>query len=139
MTLKYSILIFLLAGLVACDQQQFSTDQEKFEAYLKIKRISLDDETRVERQRTEYLRRAAMANAIYETDRLDRAQIDAELEEFRKELIISDIKPRKSRNFIDMLSGPASSVCSIPYLAPSLPSAQRNSFPSSAQSQEKPA
>lgn len=89
MKLKYLILIILVTGLAACDKQQFSTDQETFEAYLKTKRIPLEDETRVERQRAEYLRRAALANAIYKSDQLDRAQIDAELEEFRKELIIS--------------------------------------------------
>lgn len=75
--------------LIACSQPEFATDQDKFEAFLKTKRIALDDETQVARVRAEYERRAALANAIYSGDLLDRATLDAEVEEFRKELLIS--------------------------------------------------
>lgn len=64
-------------------------DQQEFEAFLKLKRIPMNDETRVERMRDEYVRRQALAGAIANTDVLDSVQVEAELEEFRKELLIS--------------------------------------------------
>jgi peptidyl-prolyl cis-trans isomerase C len=86
---KISVLIFGLIVLSACDQSSTSSDQEKFEAFLKLKRISSEDKTRVERIRAEYDRRAALAKAISSTDLLDVAEVEAELEEVRKELLIS--------------------------------------------------
>lgn len=77
----------LLLG--ACNSDSPSSDQASFEAYLKSKRVSLEDTARVDRLRAEYNRRAALATAIYDSGQLDKVQIDAELEEFRKELLIS--------------------------------------------------
>jgi len=87
--MKKTILFTALLALTACSQQEFGTDQEKFEAYLKTKRVSLDDKVRTERFRAEFERRGALANSIYESGKLDKALVDAELEEFRKELLIS--------------------------------------------------
>jgi len=76
--------------LSACSEVEFETDnKEKFEAFLNIKRVPLNDTARYERMRNEYEKRAALANAIYDTDHLDKSLIDAEIEEFRKELLIS--------------------------------------------------
>lgn len=86
---KKTIFLASLITLAACNQNSPSSDQASFEAYLKTKRVSLDDTARVERLREEYGRRASLATAIYNSDKLDTALIDAELEEFRKELLIS--------------------------------------------------
>jgi len=85
------LIISTLALLSACGNKADapSSDQASFEAFLKTKRISLEDTARVDRIRVEYDRRAALATAIYESDKLDKAIVDAELEEFRKELLIS--------------------------------------------------
>jgi len=86
-------LILLICTLVlvsACSQQEFtSNDQQKFDAFLKIKRIAANDTARVDRIREEYERRAALASAVYESGKLDKVSMDAEIEEFRKELLIS--------------------------------------------------
>ncbi|MBL4672211.1 MAG: peptidylprolyl isomerase [Arenicella sp.] len=89
--MKYISVITLVASVLisSCNQQQSSTDKEEFEAYLKLKRVSLDDQTRYERLRVEYDRRAALAVATLNTELLDQVLIDAEIEEFRKELLIS--------------------------------------------------
>lgn len=86
---KKTLLLATLLTLSACNQNAPSSDQASFEAYLKTKRVSLDDTARVERLRAEYDRRASLATAIYESDKLDKTLVDAELEEFRKELLIS--------------------------------------------------
>lgn len=89
MKIKAVLITITLGLLTACNQNSPSSDQQSFEAFLKTKRISLEDTVRVERIRAEYDRRAALATAIYNSDKLDKALIDAELEEFRKELLIS--------------------------------------------------
>ena len=86
---KTLLLTATLLALGACGQQEFDTDQDKFEAYLKTKRVSVEDTTRAQRLRVEFERRGALANSIYDSGELDKALIDAELEEFRKELLIS--------------------------------------------------
>ena len=62
--------------------------QEEFNAYLKFKRIPEQDKDRVARARDEYINRAALVAAIEETEKLDAAQMQAELEEFRRQMII---------------------------------------------------
>lgn len=86
---KIFVLSTALLALAACNQQEFNTDQQKFEAYLETKRVSLQDVDRAERLRSEFERRGALANAIYDSGKLNKALVDAELEEFRKELLIS--------------------------------------------------
>lgn len=87
--MKKTLTIAAALTLAACNSDAPSTDQASFEAYLKTKRVSLEDKTRVERLRGEYERRGALSTAIYESGKLDKAMVDAELEEFKKELLIS--------------------------------------------------
>ncbi|WP_189398885.1 peptidylprolyl isomerase [Arenicella chitinivorans] len=89
MRATFILSVCCLALLSACNQQNFETDDSQFQAYLKVKRVSPDDEQRVARYRAEFERRAALANAIYDDDGLDRELLDAEVAEFRKELLIS--------------------------------------------------
>lgn len=60
-----------------------------FEAYLAFKRISPDQKERLERALDEYTERAALTAAIEQEHKLDEARIKAELEEQRKEMVIS--------------------------------------------------
>lgn len=84
------VLSAVLVLLASCGpQQNFSSDKEKFEAFLKNKRVPLNDEARYERLLEDFNRRTAIANQISNTDLLDNTLIDAEVEEFRKELLIS--------------------------------------------------
>ncbi len=87
--MKKTLTIAALLTLSACNQNAPSSDQASFEAYLKTKRVELSDTARVERLRVEYDRRGALASAIYDSNKLDTNLIDAELEEFKKELLIS--------------------------------------------------
>lgn len=90
MQLKIILPISLTLLMIACsDQTATQLDKEKFETYLKVKRIPLNDETRYQRMQTEYLRRQALTAAIEKTDKLDEKMIAVEVEEFRKELLIS--------------------------------------------------
>lgn len=84
---KY-ILIISLISLSACNQQNANNDNSAFEAYLKTKGVSLDDEVRYNRMLAEFQRREALANAAANSDLLDKALIEAEVEELRKELLI---------------------------------------------------
>ena len=61
----------------------------QFKAYLKLKNISADDATRSGRALDQYLEREALAEAIESGGGLDKALIDAELNETRKEVVIS--------------------------------------------------
>ena len=83
-------LIFLSMSIAACGpSEQSSSNKEKFNAYLKHKRISVEDTERVERVRKEYERRGALVSAIADTNKLDKAVVAVELEEFRREMMIS--------------------------------------------------
>ncbi len=63
--------------------------QERFDAYLILKNIPAEDEKRRDSALKEFLEREALAKAIDKQDALDDKLIDAEVEEFRKELLIS--------------------------------------------------
>jgi peptidyl-prolyl cis-trans isomerase C len=82
--------IIACASLSACDTTPTKDlDKEKFEAYLQLKRIPLNDEVRYQRMKKEYNQRIALVNAIDSTEKLKPLQIDAEVEQFRKQLVIS--------------------------------------------------
>lgn len=62
--------------------------QAEFSAYLKFKRIPEQDKVKVARALDEYLKRAALVAAIEKTHKLDAELTQAELEEFRRQMLI---------------------------------------------------
>jgi peptidyl-prolyl cis-trans isomerase C len=60
----------------------------QFQAYLKFKRIPEQDESRLDRVLDDYLQREALARAIEKASRLDVQLQQAELEEFRRQMLI---------------------------------------------------
>lgn len=63
--------------------------QAEFDAYLKAKHVSAADAARRDRAFQEYLDRAALASVIEKQKLLDAQDIEAEVAEFRRELVIS--------------------------------------------------
>lgn len=63
--------------------------QTEFDAFLDFKRIPAGDEKRREKALEEYLDRQGLAKVIEDQKTLDQAAIEAELTEFRKEMMIS--------------------------------------------------
>lgn len=63
--------------------------KEQFSAYLKLKNIPEQDDAKSSRALDNYLKREVMMAAISKTDILDQNQIDAEINEFKKQLILS--------------------------------------------------
>jgi peptidyl-prolyl cis-trans isomerase C len=61
----------------------------EFAAYLKFKRVPDNGQKRRQLLLDQYLEREALAAAIEKTDLLDKELIEAELNEFRKEMLIS--------------------------------------------------
>lgn len=61
----------------------------EFESYLKFKRIPTDNEKVKARELDAYLNRAAMALAIEQELYLDQVAIDAEVSEFKKQMLVS--------------------------------------------------
>lgn len=95
---KSKLIVFFATILVvtSCsDDQKLAKVGDKnitaaeFEAYLKFKRLPANDEKRRDSYLKQYLEREALAAAIEESSLLDQKQIEAELNEFRKEMLIS--------------------------------------------------
>ena len=96
---KSSVIVMILSfGLImaGCSQEPgIATVNGKkisaaeFEAYLKFKRLPTKDEKRKETLLNQYLERQAMAMVIEKSDVLDQKLIQAELNEFKKEMLIS--------------------------------------------------
>src|SRR4051812_46026136 len=63
--------------------------QAQVDAFLRFKRVPGDDDKRREQALGEYLDREALASVIESEPVLDKALIDAELREARKETLIS--------------------------------------------------
>ncbi len=63
--------------------------QAEFDAYLKFKRLPAKDEKRKSSLLGQYLNRKAMSLVIENSDLLDQSMIKAELDEFKKEMLIS--------------------------------------------------
>lgn len=89
--------LLLAAGLVllaACGPGDLAEvngkpiSEEQFAAYLKLKRLNPDDKQR-EGILDKYLEREALAAVIEEQGFLDRAMVEAEVNEFHKEVLIS--------------------------------------------------
>jgi peptidyl-prolyl cis-trans isomerase C len=66
-----------------------TVDQAEFDAFLKLKHISPADTKRREQALDEYLNRAALTNVIENEQGFERAAVDAELAELKKELVLS--------------------------------------------------
>lgn len=81
--------ILLIALMISACSPQSEVDQQKFEAFLKTKRVDINDKARADRMLEEYKYRNALSQAISKTDVLDHDLVEAEIEEFRKELLIS--------------------------------------------------
>ena len=64
-------------------------DETEFQAYLDHKRIRIRDDAHKKRVMDEFLKRIALADAIEDEDLPDRARIEAELAEARREILIS--------------------------------------------------
>ena len=63
--------------------------QAEFDAYLKVKHLPASDEKRRQRALDEYLERLALASAIEKDPQFDKAAVEAEIAEVRKETEIS--------------------------------------------------
>lgn len=92
-----SLLFVLSLGLMGCGKKAnvlASVDgkdvtQAEFDAYLKNKHVSAADAARRDRALQDYLDRSALSAVIEKEKLLDKQDIDAEVEEFRRELLIS--------------------------------------------------
>ena len=62
---------------------------EQFEAFAEFKRVNLADEKNKQAALDQYLEREALADAVMEEDVLNKGLIEAELNEFKKEMLIS--------------------------------------------------
>jgi peptidyl-prolyl cis-trans isomerase C len=94
LALATSLLTVFLAG---CDSTGDSiaevngkpVTQERFDAYLKFKRVPTQNNQWVSRELDEYLEREGLAGQIEEQGLLPAEQIDTEVAEFRKQMLIS--------------------------------------------------
>ncbi|VFQ45090.1 peptidylprolyl isomerase [Desulfoluna butyratoxydans] len=89
---------FILAFfLVACgDKTQDLADingkkvsKQTFQTFLKFKRISISDENKKKRLLDDYLNREALSLSIEKSEAMDPSLIEVEIDEFRKEMLIS--------------------------------------------------
>jgi peptidyl-prolyl cis-trans isomerase C len=85
----------LLAGLACGSGDRVASvggrevTRAEFEAYLKYKNLAGSEEQQARAALSQYAERTALATAIESTDLLDETALKVELEEFRKELLIS--------------------------------------------------
>lgn len=94
--MRYLIVIFLIVALLGCSQEEkLATVDGKaittaeFDAFLKFKRHRAEDAQRRTALLNQYLEREALAAAIDKEPLLDKTLIEAELNEFRKEMLIA--------------------------------------------------
>lgn len=95
------MMVLLCAGLFffACSRQESPAilaevgerpiTQAQFDAYLKVKRIKAETPEKRSRIIDEYLQREALADAVEKSGLLDKALVAAEINEFRKQMLIS--------------------------------------------------
>jgi peptidyl-prolyl cis-trans isomerase C len=90
-------ILLLALGLTGCGKKANvlatvdgkEVTQPEFDAYLKAKHVSAADATRRDRAFQEYLDRAALASVVEKEKLLELQDIDAEVAEYRRELLIS--------------------------------------------------
>lgn len=95
--MRYIFIALLTLGLMAgCSKEEKlagvdgrAVTQAEFDAFLKFKRHRAEDEKRRSALLDQYLEREALAAAIDKEPLLDKALIVAELNEFRKEMLIA--------------------------------------------------
>lgn len=91
----YVVALLLVLGLWGCGDGDVavvngkSITNAQFDAYLKFKRIRVDNEQRREKLLDQYIEREALASVIEREGLLDGDLTQAELNEFRKEMFIS--------------------------------------------------
>lgn len=88
------VCVFLALSLVACSDNVASINgndvsKDAFQAYLKLKNIPESNSAQVQRVLEEYAKREALAAAIADTDLLDMSAVEMEVNEFRKQVLIS--------------------------------------------------
>jgi len=92
-----TLLLLLTSSVVACGDDKAvlaevngtKVTQEQFDAYLRIKRIPADDEKLRAKALEEYLQREGLAQVIAQEGKLDKALIEEEVNEYRKEMLLS--------------------------------------------------
>jgi len=102
MVFRFLVTLCFITLLVGCGQKQETPKAEnvatindhpiteaQFEAYLKFKRVPAADEKRRRMLLDQYVEREALSAAVESENLLDRELIQAELNEFRKEMLIS--------------------------------------------------
>ncbi len=97
--LKFVLITVTAFTLIACGQSNTSPElasvngksitNAQFDAYLKFKRAPAKDEKRREKLLDQYVEREALASVIENESVLDKDLIQAEFNEFRKEMLIS--------------------------------------------------
>lgn len=93
----FSLVLLLALSLTGCGKKTNvlatvdgkDVTQPEFDGYLKARHISAADAARRDRSLQEYLDRAALASVIEKQKLLDAQGIDAEVAEFRRELLVS--------------------------------------------------
>lgn len=89
------MLSLMLAGCSSSDPDALAEvggkviTKQAFDSYLKFKRINATDESKYNKLLEQYLERETLALAIEQKALLDKPLTDAELNEFRKEMLIS--------------------------------------------------
>lgn len=108
MKATFFVPVFVVALLTACtDSDRIASvdgrdiTAEEFLAFLEHKRIPADNTRQMERALEDYLRREALTEAIAATDALDQRAIEAEVNEFRKQLVISRYFQNHLRDSVD--------------------------------------
>jgi len=97
--MRYTIGLFLLVtiALSGCgaDEDTLATvgdktiSKQQFEAYLKFKRLNPRDEAHRQKLIEQFIERETFAAAVEKAALLDKTMMDVELNEFRKEMLIS--------------------------------------------------
>lgn len=75
--------------------------EPEFQAYLEFKRIPQQDQQRVDRALDDYIQRAALAEAVERSGQLDQNLVEAEVEAFRRQLLISRHFENHLRDSVD--------------------------------------
>lgn len=99
-TKKLGIALAVCGALAACEEQapkdpvlatvgSTQITQSRYDAYLKHKRVAKQDDKRAARLLDDYLEREALTAAIEKEGKLDNTQVEVEVQEFKKQLMIS--------------------------------------------------